>query len=232
MARRRRLADSYEEDVRIVRGRRRPRGDLDGLDGLPLGTIAIGAAILLLITTGGKAIMTWKTKKEFIRMIDGVMQEMGISQELRLAIIAHAGVETAMGTSGTAVKGNNFWNFSTGSSWTGPYVLGGDKEPDGAGGWKPIVQKWRAWPDVASAVRGWLEFLSRSTPIKGFSVSYADALEEAKVGDYRAFTEKLRAAGYFTWPIDDFRDETGFHYGYWSMFKGQLNLAASTLGLS
>ena len=188
--------------------------------------LAGGILVFLASLGGGVAlIMEYTDKKSFVKMMDGILATLGLAPETRLVVLAHAGVETALGTAGTAPTGNNFWNISAGttakpaSSWSGPVVLGGDQEPDGQGGWKNIVQRWRAYADPLEGAKDYLKFLSRSTPIPGFSKSYADAWERALAGDVMGFVYTLREAGYYT--ADASR--------YLSMMNGQIGLVQKLL---
>lgn len=189
--------------------------------------LGIGGLFLLLAATAGGAAMVYayNDKKSFAKMMDGILEQLGLAPQTRLIVLAHAGVETALGTAGTAPSGNNFWNISAGtttkpsSSWTGPVVLGGDQEPDGQGGWKNIVQRWRAYADAMEGARDYLAFLSRSTPIPGFKKSYADAWNKALAGDVIGFVYTLRDAGYYTADASK----------YLAMMNGQIGLVQSLL---
>ncbi|MBU1767905.1 MAG: glucosaminidase domain-containing protein [Candidatus Omnitrophica bacterium] len=189
--------------------------------------IGLGGFFLLALTMAGGAAVayTYNDKKSFVKMMDGILAALGLQPQTRLIVLAHAGVETALGTAGTAPSGNNFWNISAGtttkpsSSWTGPVVLGGDQEPDGNGGWKNIVQRWRAYADPVVGARDYLEFLNRATPIPGYAKSYAQAWERAQAGDVMGFVYTLREAGYYT--ADAAK--------YLAMMNGQIGLVQQLL---
>lgn len=189
--------------------------------------LLVGGILVFLAGLGGGValVMTYTDKKSFVKMMDAILASLGLSPETRVIVLAHAGVETALGTAGTAPSGNNFWNISAGtterpsSSWTGPVVLGGDQEPDGQGGWKNIVQRWRAYADPLAGARDYLQFLSRSTPIPGYNKSYADAWAKALAGDVTGFVYTLREAGYYTADASK----------YLSMINGQIGLVKKLL---
>ena len=156
------------------------------------------------------------------KQIDTALTALGFSETTRLLVIAQSGVETAMGTSGKAAQVFNYWNISAGSLWKGKTFDGPDTEPDGKGGWKPIVQHWRAYGDVAEAVKDYIAFLSMPR--------YAKAKAALLAGNTDLFVQELHAATYFTWPVNDFTDAKGHHSGYLSMLKGQMALAKTLLG--
>lgn len=216
-------------NIELVEGRKNPKNDLASYLGFDFNRYLpwfLGGAVLFLMFGGfaaGREIMAWTTRREFAQVIDGILAELGFGRVTRLMIIAQAGVETAMGTKGTAVQGRNYWNMSAGPSWTGPVVLGQDKEPDGSGGWRTITQKWRAYASDEEAVLGFLTFLQMTR--------YKQAYQLLINGEPSAFVRELHRAGYYTWPVDDFVDENGKKQtGYLSMFNGQYNLAESYVG--
>jgi flagellum-specific peptidoglycan hydrolase FlgJ len=191
------------------------------------------AGVSLIATKGVEAVMgTFTGKKGFVQSLAIAMRAMGYSENTIAMAAAHAGVETAMGTKGKAISGNNFWNISAGTvsnpskDWIGPVILGPDKEPAGkdASGntiWKDITQRWRVWSDMGSAVAGYFQFLS--------GARYPRSMAALKAGDPNAFVVALHDEGYYTWPVEDFVDSKGKHSGYRSMFMGQYNLAKQYL---
>lgn len=182
----------------------------------------VGLALVLLASVGGGValVMTYTDKKSFVKMMDAILASLGLAPETRLIVLAHAGVETALGTAGTAPQGNNFWNISAGSQWAGPVVLGGDQEPDGSGGWKNIVQRWRSYVNPLEGAKDYLKFLSRSTPVSSkYATSYAEAWARALEGDVAGFVYTLRDAGYFT--ADPAK--------YLAMMNGQIGLVQKLL---
>lgn len=186
---------------------------------------AVGVLVMLFksataAAAGSGLDMRYTDKKSFVKMMDAVLSALGLAPETRLIVMAHAGVETALGTAGTGPSGNNFWNITAGSYWTGNVVLGGDQEPDGQGGWKNITQKWRAYATPLDGAKDYLNFLSRSTPVAAqYPASYADAWAYAVAGDVSGFVYTLRDAGYFT--ADPAK--------YLSMMNGQIGLVQSLL---
>lgn len=221
-------------DIELKKGyklsKKNPNADLSGYK-----PWIIGGVILFLLlggVFGGIQAVKYLRKEDFIKAMGAALKSMGFSNETILMIIAHAGVETAMGTRGEAVKGNNFWNISAGtkdkpsSDWKGPVILGGDKEPDGKGGWVGIIQRWRAWPSLTEAVKGYMSFL------KGSRYQAQGVWDKLMAGDARGFVTALYKAGYYTWPVEDFVDVDGkAKSGYWAMFQGQYNLAKRVLGI-
>ena len=125
----------------------------------------------------------------------------------KLVIIAHAVTESGWASQSRAVKnGYNYWNITAGSSWTGPvYVdVNGDKSyqktackslgrpmdfKDSKGrAYCKIDQKWRSWPSLEAAVRGYWDFMGGR---------YIAAREALIAGDIPTFVTKLAEKGYF-----------------------------------
>lgn len=170
-------------------------------------------------------IMTYADKKSFAKMMDTILAGLGLSPDARLIAIAHAGVETAMGTTGSSRPRTsfNFWNITAGSQWFGLTSAGKDTEYG-----RSITQAWRVYTSPEEAASDYLHFLSATDRkmIKqpdGSSaradVSYADALERLMNGDAMGFAYTLHDAGYYTADPTD----------YYKMIEGQLNAARGYL---
>jgi flagellum-specific peptidoglycan hydrolase FlgJ len=128
------------------------------------------------------------TKRAFIKALaDGIGNEMGIAGK-RLAI-AWAAYETNWGRTTGWLKGNNPWNISAGSKWTGPTVEGKDTEVQKDGSVKDIVQKWRVYKDIPSAVEDMLSFIAQS--------QFGSAKSKLNLGDV-TFTDELKKGSYYT----------------------------------
>ncbi len=188
--------------------------------------LLLGAAGLLVLGGGTVLVLTYVDEKSFVKMMDAVLKKLGISNpDARLGIIAHAGVETKMGTDGSseAKKTFNFWNITAGSLWKGKTLAGKDKEYG-----KTITQLWRVYADPMEAAKDYLSFLSRDSRLNikredgttgPATASYRDALNKLMVGDLRGFVYTLRDAGYYTAPAED----------YYRMISGQYNKAKKLL---
>jgi hypothetical protein len=161
-------------------------------------------------------------KKLNAQQINNTLIVLGLKESSRFLVLALAGVETAFCTSGTASTVNNFGNVSAGWSWKGKTLDGPDTSPDGKGGWKGIVQKWRAYDTLADATRDWIELMKMP--------SYAHAWKALQAGDMDAFDPGLFLAHYHTWPVDDFVDKAGVRQtGYLTRLKAQLAVAKQLL---
>lgn len=125
----------------------------------------------------------------------------------RLLIIAQAVQESGWASSGTAAKqGFNYWNITAGSKWTGDvYVaVNGDRSyqksackslgrpmdfKDAKGrAYCKIDQRWRKWPSLDAAVKGYWDFIS---------ANYGAAKASLLAGDARGFVHNLAEKGYF-----------------------------------
>lgn len=188
--------------------------------------IAGGMGLLAVAYLTGKAIMNYVDRKSFAQMMDKILTDLGVADpEARLGIIAHAGVETRMGTAGSASPKHtfNFWNITAGSLWKGPVYAGGDTEYG-----RVITQQWRVYDSPEAAAQDYLDFLSStqpklvSTPGGGRRVAtatYKDALDKLFGGDVKGFVYTLRDAGYYTADAAT----------YYAMIQGQMGLARGYL---
>lgn len=115
----------------------------------------------------------------------------------KLFIIAMAVWETGWGSQGTFQRTNNMFNITAGPAWTGDTIDGPDKECDANGqNCKPIVQHWRAYPNMTESVNDFLKFIQ--------GARYADAYDRLKNGDI-SFVDVLHAGKYFTGNVDEYR---------------------------
>lgn len=129
----------------------------------------------------------------------------------RLTMVAHAAYESGWGKSAAAKAANNFWNITSGGSWSGPVLvepnsdrsysvtecarLGRDMTTQSNGKLAcRIDQTWRRYPTVNAAVRDYWQFLNR----------YPGAKQALTVGDVAAFAQQLGAGGYYTLPVEEY----------------------------
>lgn len=122
-----------------------------------------------------------------------------LSTQSRVIILAHAAYESGWGVKGrAAIKGNNVFNITAGSAWTGPKWedVGGDLEYDAQGSARRITQVWRIYPNLDAAVADYWQFLGPNAN-RGRYTKARSALER---GDVAVFVNELHAAGYFTLP--------------------------------
>ena len=192
---------------------------------LVLGGVAV-LAVGFAGVTGIEAILNYTDRKSFAQMMDGILAKLGVADpDARLAIIAHAGVETRMGTTGSSQPRTtfNFWNITAGSLWQGPTLAGGDTEYGAK-----ITQAWRVYGSPEEAAQDYLSFLSSTSPkmikqatggYRTATATYKDALYKLFAGDVSGFVYTLREAGYYT------ADAAS----YLSMITGQMKLAQSYL---
>lgn len=99
-----------------------------------------------------------------------------VTAKTKLLVTAHAAYESGWGVASAAVKGNNYWNLTAGSSWHGPVVAGADTEfTAGAPTAKKIVQRFRSYASATAAVQDYFSFLAFPR--------YKDALSKLLAGD-------------------------------------------------
>jgi hypothetical protein len=134
----------------------------------------------------------------------------------RAVVVAQGVLETGWGKSRAFQQGNNLFNVTAGSSWTGDkwVDVNGDisfnradcerqgktmvpRQRDGKLYCK-VDQTWRKYPTVAAAVQDYWQLLgwSRYLPAR-------DALERGDIADFAA---KLRSGGFYTAPVDEYTD--------------------------
>lgn len=110
-------------------------------------------------------------------------------------VVAWAAWEASWGRNTGYRKANNPWNLTAGSQWTGPTVPGPDTEYDAAGNVTKITQKWRSYPDIATAwsdLSSWLD-------------AHAPSAKALLLANDIGFVDSLAAVKYFTDPVDDYR---------------------------
>jgi len=197
--------------------------------GVPLWVWGLGGAALLFL--GGKAMAAIKDPIDFVKRIWAATEGLGLVARARLIIIAHGAYETGWGRLGTAVQGYNYWNLSAGTvgapskDWTGPVILGADKEYTKEGKVVNITQRWRAFASPREAV---LHYLSPQwiNPTNGWNAGYRTAGTALRAGDAVGFVQGLRAGGYFTLPLEPFVDAAGKQQpGYQAQFLATLATA-------
>lgn len=132
-----------------------------------------------------------------------------LSTEAKVLILAHATYESGWGTARAAKRGNNVFNITAGSAWTGAAWddASGDTEYDAQGNLKPgrIDQRWRIYDSLRHAVRDYWTFLGPNAN-RGRYVKARAALENGNVG---TFATELYAAGYFTLPASKYATQLG-----------------------
>lgn len=107
--------------------------------------------------------------------------------------IAQAGHESGWGIS-RASRAHNFWNLTRIPSDHRPVIEGPDMEPDGHGGMRPIVQRFRAYQSDHEACLDFLAFIGPDT-------RYAKAWAALLAENPAEYARELRAAGFFTAPL-------------------------------
>lgn len=98
------------------------------------------------------------TPLSFTTALMAAMGGIDLLQPTKLIVIAHGAHESGWGKS-RASSAHNVWNLTRSKSDTRPIIAGGDQEPDGHGGWRPITQRFRAYGSDEEAVRDYLTFL-------------------------------------------------------------------------
>lgn len=137
-----------------------------------------------------------------------------LSREARLLVLAHAGFESGWGQGRAARKGNNVFNVTAGSGWTGETWtdVNGDKaynkatceaqgrpmtlQPNGLMACV-VDQVWRIYPGVEGAIEDYWRLLGSRYPL-------ARAALEAV--DIPTFSLRLREKGYYQAPLVEYSD--------------------------
>lgn len=143
------------------------------------------------------------TKQGFIAAMKGAIGNLVPDAGLKLAI-AWAAFESNWGRCTAYVQGNNPWNITAGSKWTGATVPGKDTEVDANGNTKNITQDWRKYASLAAGVLDWLGFLDGTASASPQNSHYMAALPKLMNGDV-SFTDDLRAGGYYTLQADKYK---------------------------
>lgn len=149
--------------------------------------LALGALIALLALLTKKAIMTFKTRPEFVKALRealaGVsMEDMNAAEASRQIIAAVATHETGFGSGSIFSKSNNLFSLTKGS-WTGPTITSGAKDPSGA----PYV--FRKYDTLAASAADFMKILRTLS-------RYNAALLYLKAGEAEKFFRALQAGGY------------------------------------
>lgn len=118
-------------------------------------------------------------------------------------ILAHAAYESGWGKTRQAREARNHFNVSSGSSWRGPTLAGGDTEyRPGETEPRKIVQQWRVYESDAAAIYDYLRLLTARR--------YRPAREALFQGDAEAFVRSLgpdrapAVGGYYTLPTAEY----------------------------
>ena len=122
-----------------------------------------------------------------------------LSKSARDLLVAHGAFESGFGVARAAKAGNNVFNLTAGSAWTGDRWtdVGGDTEYDSQGNVRRIDQVWRKYATIDQAVADYWSFLGPSQN-RG---RYVAARGRLSAGDLPGFCRELYAAGYFTLPV-------------------------------
>lgn len=162
--------------------------------------VAAGVAkVVDAIKARGRRPFLEQVGAEVRRELEELRPDLSPDDRARVAAIvaAQAGLETSDGRTVAWREGWNFGNVTAGSSWHGPVVEGGDTEPDAAGVYVPIVQRFRKYGSIREAVGDFFRLLSWTR--------YVAARDALMRGDADGYAAALRAGGYFTAPLEDYR---------------------------
>lgn len=120
-----------------------------------------------------------------------------LSTEAQAIILGHAAYESGFGKARAAVRGNNVFNITAGSAWSGAKWtdVSGDEDFDANGkSLGRIDQVWRIYPSLEEAVRDYWAFLGPTQNRGRYAVARA-ALEAGQLG---RFVQELYTAHYFS----------------------------------
>lgn len=155
----------------------------------------------------GRASFLRLVRDELARQLEELRPDLSDAERKRAGeiVAAQAALETGYGKTPAWLQGWNFGNVTAGSSWVGPVVQAGDREPDrndrdGDGDREelvPISARFRKYESLAAATSDFLRLLMWTR--------YRPALEALVAGDAAGYVAKLRAGGYFTAPLDGYR---------------------------
>ena len=137
------------------------------------------------------------TRQGFVDAVLSAVQNVAADTPIagQQLITAHAAYESGWGSTAGYRKGNNLFNITAGSRWSGPVVEGGDTEYDAAGNVKNITQRFRSYASLEASISDYLTFIQEGR----FGASY-DLLS---AGD-PTFVYPLRQGGYYTLPADQY----------------------------
>lgn len=125
-----------------------------------------------------------------------------LTPQAQALALAHAAFESGFGAAFASRNANNPWNITAGSWWLsqGRAVLqqaNADDVFDESGNKVGrIPQTWRRYDSLEAAARDYWEFLTTQNGGR-----YRAASESLVRADLPQFCERLRAAGYFTFPL-------------------------------
>lgn len=179
---------------------------------------AVALALALLAALG----LAYLNRDQLLAAVGGVMDQATwarrtwsairsalptLSTSAQLIVMAHATYESGWGKAHAAVRGNNLFNLTAGSAWTGAKWtdVGGDTEYAANGAVKRIDQVWRAYRSIEEGVADYWAFLGPGQN-RGRYVLARGALER---GDLEAFAQELYRAGYYTLPPDKYVAQLG-----------------------
>lgn len=155
----------------------------------------------------GPAMSTQTQRRDFVRLwYDTIRRQLpSLSVPAQRLALAHAAYESGFGSGFAARQANNPWNITAGSWWLARQrdVLrqenaDDDYRPDGSV--VRIAQTWRRYDNRDEAVRDYRDFLTTQNGGR-----YLPAWRALEAGDVTRFATELRAAGYFTFPLDAYR---------------------------
>jgi flagellum-specific peptidoglycan hydrolase FlgJ len=164
--------------------------------------ITLGAAALVaLAAKRGQIEASWTDSMR--AAVASVLPD--LSAAARDLVVAHAAFESGFGAARAAQTGNNVFNLTAGSAWSGPTFTdqGGDTQYDAQGNYVGrITQVWRVYASLEECVGDYWEFLGPWAN-RGRYVQARAALERA---DLPAFCNELHRAGYFTLPAQRYQE--------------------------
>jgi flagellum-specific peptidoglycan hydrolase FlgJ len=168
----------------------------------------VGLLIILVAVPGGALVVVVQLDRkrfynlirdEVARQLSDLRPDLDDAARTKAAeiVAAQAALETNWGSTPAWKQGWNFGNITAGSSWTGPVVEGGDTEPNAAGVYVPITQRFRKYGSLAEAVSNYFTLLSWP--------GYQPARDALFRGDANGFAAQLRQGGYYTAPLADYQ---------------------------
>ena len=105
--------------------------------------------------TSARWFSPYKEQKSWVSDMTAAYKRAGLNDNAIKNLIAKNSLESNWGKS--AQGDYNFGNLTTGKSWKGRFVQGGDKDKDG----NPISQKFRAYDTLDDFVKDEIQFLTR-----------------------------------------------------------------------
>ncbi len=172
------------------------------------GAAVIPRVVAALRAAFGRGPTFRQVRDEFLRQLAELRPDLTADAQVRAAGVvgAQAVLETGGGVAVAWREGWNFGNVRKGS-WTGPVVYGGDKKPDGKGGY--VAESgvaFRRYETLAEAVSDFIRLLGWPR--------YRAARERLFAGDADGYVRALRdddprtsqlEGGYFTAPLAEYQ---------------------------